>query len=207
MVVEAGTEPEDETAAPWYRRPRAWAEAAVIPALTALLIGLLVTACQDDDDADPPPDPTTTLDRQAQAEEDVRQAYRDFLAMVARVSAAPDPSDPGLAEHATGDVRANLEQSLADDLARGIVIRTGPEDEQTILSASVDGDAATLSVCYVGQSAEYDAATGAALAPMQIVTTLDRVDMVRESGSWKVRFVDNAEEDRWAGVHDCDASS
>ena len=102
-------------------------------------------------------------------------------------------------------MRANLERSFADDQARGVVLRTGPYDEQTILSAAVDGDAATLSVCYVGQSGVYDAATGAEVVPMEVVTTLDRVDMVRETGVWKVRFVDNAEEDRWAGVHDCES--
>ncbi len=46
------------------------------------------------------------------------------------------------------------------------MIRGGPDDNQTILSVSVDGDTATLSVCYVDQSGVYDAATGAELVPM-----------------------------------------
>ena len=113
MVVEAGTEPEDAAAAPWYRSRRAWAEAAVILVLVAVLVGLVVTACQGNDDPDPPADTTTTLDAEAAAEEEVRQAYRDFLAMTFRVAEAPDPTDPAIAEHATGDVRANLERAAA----------------------------------------------------------------------------------------------
>jgi hypothetical protein len=203
MVVEAGTEPDDDAAAPWYRSRRAWAEAAVILALVAVLVGLVVTACQGNDDPDPPTDTSTTLDAEAAAEEEVRQAYRDFLAMTFRNAEAPDPADPAIAEHATGDVRANLERAAARDRDRGIVIRGGPEDRQTILTVSVDGETATLSVCYVDQSGVYDAATGAELVPMEIVTTLDTVGMVRESGAWKVRSIENSEEAKWAGVHDC----
>ena len=50
----------------------------------------------------------------------------------------------------------------------------------------------------------YDAATGAELVPMEIVTTLDTVGMVREAGAWKVQLLREREEDKWAGVHDCD---
>ena len=171
----AGTEPEDAAAVRWYRSRRAWAEAAVILALVAVLVGLVVTACQGDDDPDPPTDTSTTLDAEAAAEEEVRQAYRDFLAMTFRVPTRPTRPIPTIAEHATGDVRANLERVAARDRERGIVIRGGPEDNQTILSVSVDGDTATLSVCYVDQSGVYDAATGAELVPMETVTTLDTV--------------------------------
>jgi hypothetical protein len=205
MVKGAGTEPEDDAAAPWYRSRRAWAEAAVILALVAVLVGLVVTACQGNDNPDPPTDTTTTLDAEAATEEEVRQAYRDFLAMFFRVTAVADPTDPGIAEHATGAVRAEIERSTTDGRARGVVVRGGPYDEQTILTTSVTGDTATLTVCYVDHSGEFDAATGAEIAPMTITTTLDRVDMVREDGLWKVSFFDNAEGDEWPGVHDCGA--
>jgi hypothetical protein len=203
MVVEAGTEPEDDAAAPWYRSRRAWAEAAVILALVAVLVGLVVTACQGNDDPDPPTDTTTTLDADDAAEEEVRQAYRDFLAMAFRVAEAPDPADPEIAQRATGETRASLERVATRDRDRGVVIKGGPDDQQTILSVSVDGDTATLSVCYVGQSGVYDATTGAELVPMETVTTLDTVEMLREDGAWKVQSVGNDEEDTWVGVHDC----
>jgi len=189
---------------PWYKTRRAWAEAALILVATAALVAVVFAACANDDDASSdPPATSTTPDPDEAAEEEVRQAYRDFLEMAFRVAANPDPADPEIATHSTGDTRARLEEAAAHDQARGVVVRGGPEDSQTILSTSVDGDTAVLSVCYVGQSGVYDTTTGAELVPMEIITTLDRVELVREAGTWKVRSVGNDEEDKWAGVHDC----
>lgn len=189
--------------APWYKTRRAWAEAALILVATAALVAVVVAACSGNDDSTDPPATSTTVDPDEAAEEEVRQAYRDFLEMFFQVTAAADPTDPGIARHTTGPLRAEIERTTAEDRARGVVVRGGPYDEQTILTTTVDGDTAQLTVCYVDHSGEFDAATGAELAPMTIVTTLDEVELVRESGVWKVRFFDNAEGNEWQGVHDC----
>jgi hypothetical protein len=182
--------------APLYKTRRAWAEAALILLATAALVAVAFAACSGNDDSTDPPATSTTVDPDEAAEEEVRQAYRDFLEMAFRVAANPDPADPGIATHSTGAARTSLEEAAAQDRARGVVIHGGPEDSQTILSTSVDGDTAVLSVCYVGQSGAYDAATGAELVPMEIITTLDRVELLREAGTWKVRSVGNDEEDK-----------
>jgi len=189
---------------PGYETRRAWAEAALILVATAALVAVVFAACADDDDGSSDlPATSTTLDPDEAAEDEVRQAYRDFLEIFFRVTAAADPTDPGIAQHTTGPLRAEIERTTAADRARGVVVRGGAYDEQTILTTTVDGDTATLRVCYVDHSGEFDAATGAEITPMTIVTTLDEVELVREDGVWKVRFFDNQESNEWQGVHDC----
>jgi hypothetical protein len=190
---------------PWYKTRRAWAEAALILVLTAVLVAVVFAACAGDGESADPPATSTTVDPDEAVKEEVRQAYRDFLEMFFRVTAAADPTDPGIAQHTTGPLRAEIERTTAADRARGVVVRGGTNDQQTILTTAVDGDTATLTVCYVDHSGEFDAATGAELAPMTIVTTLDVVELVREEGVWKVRFFDNEEGNEWQGVHDCSA--
>jgi hypothetical protein len=188
---------------PWYKTRRAWAEAALILVLTAALLAVVFAACAGDGESADPPATSTTVDPDEAVKEEVRQAYRDFLEMFFRVTAAADPNDPGIAQHTTGPLRAEIERTTAADRARGVVVRGGPYDEQTILTTTVDGDTATLTVCYVDHSGEFDAATGAEIAPMTVVTTLDVVELVREDGVWKVRFFDNEEGNEWQGVSDC----
>jgi hypothetical protein len=188
---------------PWYKTRRAWAEAALILVLTAALVAVVFAACAGDGESADPPATSTTVDPNEAVKEEVRQAYRDFLEMFFRVTAAADPNDPGIAQHTTGPLRAEIERTTAADRARGVVVRGGPYDEQTILTTTVDGDIATLTVCYVDHSGEFDAATGAEIAPMTVVTTLDVVELVREDGVWKVRFFDNEEGNEWQGVSDC----
>ena len=88
--------------APWYKTRRAWAEAALILVATAALVAVVVAACSGNDDSTDPPATSTTVDPDEAAEEEVRQAYRDFLEMAFRVAEAPDPNDPEIAEQSRG---------------------------------------------------------------------------------------------------------
>jgi hypothetical protein len=201
-VTEVETDEAHSTTTSWWRSPRAWAQLAIFVALVAVIGYLLIGFLRESDDKGSSAAPTTTP---ITSEAEVESAYRRYLAMVDRVYLAPNPADPEIAQLTTGDVRDNLEQSFADLQAKGSVYRVGPEDRQTVLSTAIDGKTATLSVCYVGQSGEYDAATGAELQPMQIFTTLDAVTVLREQGAWKVSHVGNKQGDAWQGVHDCAA--
>jgi hypothetical protein len=188
---------------PWYKTRRAWAEAALILVLTAALVAVVFAACAGDGESADPPATSTTVDPDEAVKEEVRQAYRDFLKMAFRIAEAPDPNDPEIALRATGDARGRIEQSAADDQARGVVVRGGPDNQQTILTTTVTGDAARLNVCFVDNSGVFDAATGEEIEPMTTTTRLGTIDLVRESGGWKVSLVETQEGKVWDGVHDC----
>jgi hypothetical protein len=168
---------------------------------TIVVVGLVLGNVLLGDDDPPPPrrgTTTTTLGPRAAVE----QAYKAFNAMVVRLGAAPDPDDHEIGQRATGTTRTTYVKALTDLRARGTVLRVGPEDRQTVLSTAVHGPTATMSVCYVGQSGEYDAATGKAIAPVKTTTTPLSVTMTREDGAWKVsrvRFVGEPTE----GVSTC----
>jgi len=202
-VTEVETDEAHNATTSWWHSPRAWAQLVLFVALVAVTAYLLIGLIGDSDDkATQPATTTTTITPEAEVE----SAYRDFIDMVARLTLAPDPLDPEIAQRTTGEARANFESALTDLQARGTLIRGGAEDRQSILSAAVNGNTATLSVCYVGQSGEYDALTGAEIQPMRIYTTLDTVSLIQDEGIWKVASEGNAETDMWEGVHDCAAS-
>ena len=188
---------------PWYKTRRAWAEAALILVATAALVAVVFAACAGDDASTDPSATSTTLDPDEAAEDEVRQAYRDFLEMAFRIAEAPDPNDPEIAQRATGDARGRIEQSAAEDQARGVIARGGPKDEQTILTTTVTGDSARLTVCYVDHSGVFDAVTGAEIEPMTITTSLSNIDLVQDAGVWKVSLVETQQGKQWDGVHDC----
>jgi hypothetical protein len=199
-VTEVETDEAQSTTAPWWHSPRAWAQLALFVLLVAVTGYLLIGLIGDSDDkASPPATTTTTITPEAEVE----SAYRAFIDMVKRLTAAPDPGDPEIAQRATGEVRTNFEKALTDLQAKGDVIRGGPEDSQRVLSTAIDGDTATLSVCYVDHSGEYNAATGAEVQPMLIFTNLDTVTMVREDGVWRVSTETSAAGATQEGVHDC----
>ena len=188
---------------PWYKTRRAWAEAALILVATAALVAVVFAACAGDDASTDPPATSTTLDPDEASEDEVRQAYRDFLEMAFRIAEAPDPNDPEIAQRATGDARGRIEQSAAEDQARGVVVRGGPDNKQTILTTTVAGDSARLTVCFVDHAGVFDAATGAEIEPMTTTTRLGTIDLLREDGTWKVNLVEAQEGKEWDGVHDC----
>jgi hypothetical protein len=142
--------------------------------------------------------PTTTLDPKPAVE----QAYRDYVVMLNRLGAAPDPTDPEIGQRTTGRARVAFEANLAKYKAEGTVIKVGPQDRQTITSNRVDGGTAALVVCFVDQSGAYDATTGAVKQPETITTQSAAVALTLEDGAWKVSLV-RLIGDPVEGVSDC----
>jgi hypothetical protein len=170
-----------------------------------LALVLVVSDCVDDNDAKADPDerPAPTTTTTLSPEQEVEQAYKDFIAMVTRIYLAPDPNDPEIAERSTGEARANFEATLMRMQSEGTVIRIGQEDRQTILSTAISGDSATLSVCFVDQSGTFDAATSAEVEAMRTVTTLDETTLLRQGGMWRVSRITNQPGNMWEGEYSC----
>jgi hypothetical protein len=187
------------------RRSRRSSRPRIGVGLLMFVLILVVSDCGGDDDAKPDPDerPASTTTTTLSPEQEVEQAYRDFIAMTNSVYLAPDPTDPRIAEYATGDARANLEATLTEMQAEGIHYRTGQLHNQTILSTTVSADTATLKVCYVDHSGSYDTATAREIEPMRVVTSLDTTTVVRDGEAWRVSLVLN--DVIWEGEYSCAA--
>jgi hypothetical protein len=157
---------------------------------------------QADDNAMSEAAATTTTPADPEAE--VEQAYRAYLAMEARLVAAPDPNDPEIPERATGRALARLKDALAEDVQKGQVIRVGPATSQTILSIEVMDDHATVRACFVDESGLFDAANGAEIVPMHTGTAIDTAVLEREGGMWRVSLREvPAADEHWEGATSC----
>src|SRR5262249_39572367 len=139
----------------------------------------------DDASVTVPAGATTTLDQRPAVE----QAFENYMTMVKRLYGAPEPTDPEIGQRTAGAERQAFEATLAKYRARRLVVRTGPQARQTILSSKINGSTAMLKVCFVGQSGIYDATTGVAKQPMAIVTEPAVVTLTFEEGTWKVSHV------------------
>src|SRR5262249_31127225 len=105
---------------------------------------------------------------------------------------------------ATGVALDNLRSALAKSVADGTLNRIGPTTHQTVLSVDVWGDEATLRACFVDESGSYDAASGAVVEPMRIMTSIDTVRFQRVDGAWLVSSRQApAPGEMWEGVTSC----
>jgi hypothetical protein len=178
--------------------------AAAVVVLAAGVAWLWAKVTEADDNAKSEASPTTTSTAPVDAEAEIEDAYRAYMAMQQRLLQAPDPSDPELPQRATGSTLDRLRATLADYAAKGQVIRVGPATAQTILSIEVSGDQATVRACYVDESGLYEAASGAELQAMHTGTAIDRSVLQRDDGIWRVsrRFAP-AESEHWEGATTC----
>ena len=95
-----------------------------------------------------------------------------------------DPTDPRLAEVATGDALAQLHNSFAAAKIAGEVSR-GSIDLAPVVR-TVQGDEAVIEDCYDSNILGYDARTGVSKGPDRPDRTLVSVGLRREAGAWKV---------------------
>jgi hypothetical protein len=153
--------------------------------LVVILAILVVRGPSTDAPAAPPLRSTTSTTLSPEAE--VEQAYRAFDAMLARLSPAPDPSDPEIAQLTTGEFRARLERVLADRRARGLAVKLGPEDGPLSVDTRVTSGSAVVKACYVDQAVTVNVETGANVDAMRTVREFQTLTLVREQGTWKVR--------------------
>lgn len=204
-----GATEDDEVSVPWWRSSQGRRQGALIVVLAGVLVAMVVQACAGSDDADgsepPPPPPPSTTATTLSPEAEAEQAYRDFVAMTHEVYLSPDPADPRIAEHATGDARDTFETTLTRLQTEGIHYRIGELDKQTMLATTIEDDTATLSVCYVDHSGSFDSATGAEVQPMRVTTSLTTVSLQRASDRWLVSTVRDDPDKIWEGEYTCGA--
>ncbi len=143
----------------------------------------------------------TTLDEQEVAEEaldaELRAAYERYWETTAALFAAPDPTDPRLAEVATGPSLTLIRDTLATRQVEGVTSSPPPNSVATreIMSVEWEGrgdpdtDAATVTEavvesCFVSDTVVYDAA--GAVRSDGVVTARWTQTLVLEGGVWKV---------------------
>ncbi|HKE76674.1 MAG TPA: hypothetical protein VKB57_23855 [Acidimicrobiales bacterium] len=182
--IETRSDPPPPTR---WRAVRPWLEGAGI---ALLLVGIVYVALglrggSSDDPAHRSAAGTTTS-TSLSPEAEVEQAYRAFEAMLVRLSTAPNPDDPEIAQRTTGEFRARVERIMADRRARHLLVRFGAEAGPTSVSAVVHGGSATVKACYVDQAAIVNGRTGAVIDPMTTVHERLTVTLDEDRGLWKV---------------------
>lgn len=194
-----------------------------VPAISLVLVGLLVAACSGGDPEIAIPDSTTTTARLLAtstttgsgtppsdpsapiptAEEEIVTRYQAFWsARFEANQAPPDPDHPGLAEYATGEQLETVIAGTRQNLEEGLALRR-PEDSvrrSDVRVIGIKGDEALLQECYVDDGIVYRTASGEvvndAVATHNVQATMLRVDRV-----WKLASTRLVQ--RWEGVAGC----
>jgi len=161
--------------------------------------------------APPTSPPPTTVPGEVfeSVEEEIAARYVGFWDarfVVNSADAVGEPSDPRLAEYATG---AQLEQVMADTqrfAEQGLRLARPPQpaDFRQVEVVSIDGDTAMVQECYVDDGLLVDRTTGDvvndAVSTHNVSATMHRID-----GVWKVEAARLIQ--RWEGVEGCALAS
>src|SRR5262249_53928709 len=101
------------------------------------------------------PTPTTVSE-----EDQVKQAYLAYWAMVDRLIAAPDAGDSELPSLAANPVLASLRDDLSTRQAQGRITRPPQNSkyQHRVQSTSVHGNEATVADCFIDDRVQYDSA-------------------------------------------------
>jgi hypothetical protein len=174
---------------------------------------LFAPACSpgDSTEADDPPsthattttaEPTTTT---LSTQDEVKQAYEEFVAMVARVvTTTVDPNDPELAMRMIDPALSDLRTQLSTWQAEGQVWVQGGLTRHDVESIDIakDGLSAVVTDCVVANDALV--AVGSADPPLPPPQTQrGTVTLVNHAGTWLVSDADPGE--HWEGVVRCAA--
>jgi hypothetical protein len=127
---------------------------------------------------------TTTLSQ----EDQVKQAYLAYWQMVDRLIAVPNPRDSELPERATDPLLASLRDDLTTRAAeeRSTRAPVNSKYQHKIRSASLDGDTATVSDCYVDDRVQYN---GEGVVLNDRVSTVHATATLTRSNVWRVSDV------------------
>jgi hypothetical protein len=161
-----------------------------------LIAGLVALgmACAGDDGNDPQasdtPDAGSDDAENLSPEAEVEAAYLAYWDMVNRLSAAPNPEDPDIVDHAAGKALLELVDGLATLVERGHVIRTGPAYAHSVESVEVEGERAVLQDCVIDDSTIEDEGTGEVVGGGESTSGVLRVTLVLDGGSWKVEDIE-----------------
>jgi hypothetical protein len=140
----------------------------------------------------------------ASVEQEVLAAWRGYGEALDQVNREmPDPDDPLLARHATGETLESVRAAAARNRDEGIVTARPPDSvaQQWAEVISVDGDTAQIRSCEVDDRLVLNAETGETLTPPHVSTLLVEATLVREDGAWKVARGGVVEE--WDGIAGC----
>jgi hypothetical protein len=180
-------------------RPRRLALSAFVGGLA-----LLVAACGGGSAAGPakpttststsPPATTaTTLDPKATAEAAVLRdyrAYRDaFDHATGTTGVPPNPDDPALPAHVTGEELTHLKVFIVGLRGKGYTSRRDGAIEYHPRVVALTGNTATVDDCLTSNDHVVDAKTGELHDKPGPGTSGWQVDMVLEGGTWKVSFL------------------
>jgi hypothetical protein len=131
-------------------------------------------------------------------------AYWD--ARFAANSGTPNPTDPALAEYATG---AQLDAVIAEtqaNLDQGLALRPAakPHSFRRVNVVSVDGDLAVVQECYVADGIVYRRSNGEVVND-DVATHNVRGELRLVDGAWRVSHTRLVQ--RWEGVDGCALAS
>lgn len=170
-------------------------------AAMALTITLLFGACSDSGggeasttvaESTTTAEPTTTVAETtttvSTVEDEIEAAYRAHWDAYVEIFAAPDPNNPLIDQHFTGDAKQAVLDAIARHLIDGTAVRA-PDDPadfaQDVLSVDVDGGEAQVISCVVDGLVVVDSATGTAIND-NLVTLRRATTMLLSDGRWKV---------------------
>lgn len=185
-------------------RRRRRARAVLLPLAVLLAVG----ACGGDDEPDEdPPDttaatPTTSPATTAPSPEaEVEEAYLAYWEMAARLSAAPNPDDPEIAERAVDPVLGVITDSLSTLRAQGQEVHLGDQYARDVTSVVVNGDEAVVRDCTIDDGERRDGSSQEVI-DRYLNTVLLEATLVSVEGRWLVREIDQL--NSWDGAVACE---
>ncbi len=156
----------------------------------ATIACLAVSACgaksgpnQGDSTSTTLPVTSTTISAESSA---VLEGYRSFWNAYLAAANPMNPTDPGLAAHATGEELGKVRSTFLARKGAGQVIK-GTTDLAPVVK-SVNGDKATVTDCYFDHTQVYDA-SGNPQGTADVERQLVEASLQREDGVWKVAAI------------------
>ena len=156
---------------------------------------MLALACGDDGDAEaasetPSPQSQDTTTTTVTPEAEVEAAYLAYWDMLDRLSQAPDPNDPEIAQHVSGEALLEVIDGLRTLRAQGHVAQIGPQYAHSVLTVEVRGNRAVVRDCVVDDSTIVNEATGQVIEGGEAATGVLEVTMLVRDSRWQVDSVD-----------------
>jgi hypothetical protein len=137
------------------------------------------------------------------AEQEVIDRYVAYWnARTAANTGVPNPSDPALAEFATGEQLEAVVAETQSNLDEGLAFRSAeqPANYQQVRVVSIDGDAAVVQDCRIDDEVVYRRDTGEIVNDV-VATHNVRGELTRVDGEWRLARAELVQ--RWEGVSGC----
>jgi hypothetical protein len=150
-------------------------------------------------DASAAPTTPTTADPRTQAFDGYRAALD---ALDHALSNPPNPSDPLLAQTMVDPMLTQSRNLASEWQGFGQAGKYPPHSvrRQTLISATVTGNQASLQACSVDDGIVYDISTGKTIND-NVTTALDKATLTLVGGTWKLATRDQVQ--KWQGVAGC----